>query len=31
MTVEERLQAALRFRPEMCSLNVGSMNFPFHR
>jgi uncharacterized protein (DUF849 family) len=30
MTVEERLAAALRFRPEMCSLNVGSMNFSFH-
>lgn len=30
MTVDERLAAALRFRPEMCSLNVGSMNFAFH-
>ena len=30
MTVEERLRAALRFRPEMCSLNMGSMNFAFH-
>jgi uncharacterized protein (DUF849 family) len=30
MTVEERLAAALRFRPEMCSLNMGSMNFAFH-
>jgi uncharacterized protein (DUF849 family) len=27
MTVEERLAAPLRFRPEMCSLNMGSMNF----
>jgi uncharacterized protein (DUF849 family) len=27
MTVEERTQAALRFRPELCSLNMGSMNF----
>ncbi|HTL53959.1 MAG TPA: 3-keto-5-aminohexanoate cleavage protein [Planctomycetota bacterium] len=27
MTVEERMQAALRFKPEMCSLNMGSMNF----
>lgn len=27
MTVEERLRAAVRFRPEMCSLNMGSMNF----
>ena len=30
MTVEQRLAAALRFRPEMCSLNMGSMNFAFH-
>ena len=30
MTVEERLAAALRFRPEMCSLNMGSINFAFH-
>lgn len=27
MTVQERLAAAVRFRPEMCSLNMGSMNF----
>jgi uncharacterized protein (DUF849 family) len=27
MTVEDRLAAALRARPEMCSLNMGSMNF----
>lgn len=27
MTVEQRLAAALRFGPEMCSLNMGSMNF----
>ncbi len=27
---EERLAAALRFQPEMCSLNMGSMNFAFH-
>ena len=27
MTVEERLAASLRFKPEMCSLNMGSMNF----
>jgi uncharacterized protein (DUF849 family) len=27
MTVEERLEAPLRFLPEMCSLNMGSMNF----
>ena len=29
MTVHERLAAALRFRPEMCSLNMGSINFAF--
>ena len=29
MTVEERLSAALRFKPELCSLNMGSMNFAF--
>ena len=27
MTVEERLAAALQVSPEMCSLNMGSMNF----
>jgi uncharacterized protein (DUF849 family) len=27
MTVEQRLQAPLLARPEMCSLNMGSMNF----
>jgi uncharacterized protein (DUF849 family) len=27
MTVSERLVAALEFAPEMCSLNMGSMNF----
>lgn len=27
MTLEERLAAAKRFQPEMCSLNMGSMNF----
>jgi len=27
MTVEQRLAAALRLAPEMCSLNMGSMNF----
>lgn len=30
MTVEQRLAAALRFQPEMCSLNMGSMNFSMH-
>ncbi len=27
MTIEERLQAPMRASPEMCSLNMGSMNF----
>lgn len=30
MAPEERLAAALTFSPEMCSLNMGSMNFSFH-
>jgi len=30
MTVEDRLAAALRFHPEMCSLNMGSINFSMH-
>lgn len=30
MTVEERLAAPLRAKPEMCSLNMGSMNFAIH-
>ncbi|HJV43675.1 3-keto-5-aminohexanoate cleavage protein [Caulobacter sp.] len=29
MSVEDRLAAALAFEPEMCSLNMGSMNFAF--
>jgi 3,5-dioxohexanoate:acetyl-CoA acetone transferase len=29
MTMEDRLAAALRFRPEIASLNMGSMNFVF--
>ena len=29
-TIEDRLAPALRFSPEMCSLNMGSMNFAFH-
>lgn len=29
MTLEERLAAARRFQPEMCSLNMGSLNFAF--
>jgi len=27
MSIQQRLEAALRFQPEMCSLNMGSMNF----
>jgi len=30
MTVEERIPAARTFSPEMCSLNMGSMNFAIH-
>ena len=29
MPMADRLAAAKRFRPEMCSLNMGSMNFAF--
>jgi uncharacterized protein (DUF849 family) len=29
-TIEDRIAPALRFSPEMCSLNMGSMNFSFH-
>ncbi|MDR3472266.1 MAG: 3-keto-5-aminohexanoate cleavage protein [Devosia sp.] len=29
MTVEQRLAAAVQFKPEMCSLNMGSLNFSF--
>ena len=29
MTVQQRLAAALAFKPEMCSLNMGSINFAF--
>jgi uncharacterized protein (DUF849 family) len=29
MKVSERLAAARRFQPEMCSLNMGSLNFAF--
>jgi uncharacterized protein (DUF849 family) len=31
MTVEERLSAANEFSPEMCSLNMGSMNFALYQ
>ena len=30
MTVEQRLAAPMRAQPEMCSLNMGSMNFALH-
>jgi len=30
MTPEDRLAGALTFSPEMCSLNMGSLNFSFH-
>lgn len=30
MTLDERLAAPKRFRPEMCSLNMGSMNFALY-
>lgn len=30
MTLEDRLRAPLRFSPEMCSLNMGSMNFAMY-
>jgi len=30
MTLEERLAYPLRAKPEMCSLNLGSMNFSIH-
>ena len=30
MSPDDRLAAALRFSPEMCSLNMGSINFAFH-
>ncbi|QYX58134.1 3-keto-5-aminohexanoate cleavage protein [Roseovarius sp. SCSIO 43702] len=30
MTLEERLRAALQFCPEMCSLNMGTMNFALY-
>jgi len=30
MTVEERLAYPLKAKPEMCSLNMGSMNFTIH-
>jgi uncharacterized protein (DUF849 family) len=30
MSPQDRLAGALAFSPEMCSLNMGSMNFSFH-
>lgn len=29
-TIDKRIAPALRFSPEMCSMNMGSMNFSFH-
>ncbi|MDK2766097.1 MAG: 3-keto-5-aminohexanoate cleavage protein [Sphingomonas sp.] len=29
-SIDERIAPALRFSPEMCSLNMGSINFSFH-
>ena len=29
-TIDERIAPALHFSPEMCSMNMGSMNFSFH-
>lgn len=31
MSLEERLAYPLKGKPELCSLNMGSMNFAFHR
>ena len=30
MTLDQRLAAPMRFQPEMCSLNMGSMNFALY-
>ncbi|WP_284164411.1 3-keto-5-aminohexanoate cleavage protein [Frigidibacter sp. SD6-1] len=30
MTLDQRLAAPMRFRPEMCSLNMGTMNFALY-
>ncbi|WP_112323161.1 3-keto-5-aminohexanoate cleavage protein [Oceanibium sediminis] len=30
MTMDQRLEAPMRFAPEMCSLNMGSMNFALY-
>ena len=29
-SIEDRIAPAMRYSPEMCSLNMGSMNFSFH-
>jgi len=31
MTIEDRLAYPLKARPELCSVNMGSMNFAFHK
>ncbi|HEX8902920.1 3-keto-5-aminohexanoate cleavage protein [Vitreimonas sp.] len=30
MSIQDRLSAAARFKPEVCSLNMGSINFALH-
>lgn len=30
LSIEDRVKPAVTFSPEMCSLNMGSMNFSFH-
>jgi uncharacterized protein (DUF849 family) len=29
-TIQERIKPAMTFKPEMCSMNMGSLNFSFH-
>jgi uncharacterized protein (DUF849 family) len=31
LSIQDRIRPALTFSPEMCSMNMGSMNFSFHR
>lgn len=30
MTIEQRLEGPIKAQPEICSLNMGSLNFPMH-
>ena len=30
LTIQDRIKPAMTFSPEMCSMNMGSMNFSFH-